>query len=94
MTNVPQSDMWTVPWKLETPSEGGRILAKNARSTIVYEPNRSPYNENERKVARLFLNSREMLALLKSAADVIAADNPYSPTVVLIDELVKKIEGS
>ena len=94
MPNVPKVDLMDVPWKLETPSEGGRIIACDQRSTIVYAPNCSPYNEDEKKLARLFLRSRKMLTLLKRAADVMAADNPYGPTVVLIDELVKEIEGS
>lgn len=85
--------MWDVPWELEPPSRGGRILAKDARSTVIYEPNCSPYSENEQKVARLFLKSREMLALLKRAADIIEDNNPNSPTVSEIDDLVHEIEG-
>lgn len=60
-----KNDMWEVPWELETPSQGGRILAKDARSTIIYQPNCSPYNPDEIKLARLFLHSREMLEMLK-----------------------------
>jgi hypothetical protein len=88
-----KNDMWEVPWELETPSQGGRILAKDARSTIIYEPNCSPYNSDEIKLARLFLHSREMLEMLKRASIIIEDHRPQGNTWKEINALIAKVEG-
>ena len=88
-----KNDMWTAPWELETPSQGGRILAKDARSTIIYQPNCSPYNPDEIKLARLFLHSREMLEMLKRASVIIEDHRPQGNTWKEIDALIAKVEG-
>lgn len=88
-----KNDMWEVPWELETPRQGGRILAKDARSTIIYQPNCSPYNPDAIKLARFFLHSREMLEMLKRASVIIEDHRPQCNTRKEIDALIAKVEG-
>lgn len=84
--------MWDVPWELESPSQGGRILAKDARSTIVYEPICSPYSESEQRLARLFLKSREMFAMLDRVAPILSG-NGYRSVAAEINDIILEVEG-
>ena len=61
------------PWMLESPEDGGRIIACDDRHTIVYEPNCSPFNEEERANAKLFFSAPVMAAELARLREVNAA---------------------
>ena len=47
-------------WWLELPQEGGRIIADDERNTIVYEPNASPWNRDENRVAKALLAAKTL----------------------------------
>jgi len=66
-------------WRYEGAENGGRVLAMDARKTIIHEPPCSPFNEQAITDAMLIAAAPDMLAALQKAVVLLAGMCAHTP---------------